>query len=391
MSLVFWIIITLLLLIVLAGLLLPLWYGRTLVEHSLQDQNLAIAREQLAELKRQLQQQELSAEAYQQQRAELELNLDQDLFNLPASSGLPEHPGRWLSGVLLGVVPLLSLGLYGWLGDPQAIQKQEVQQTAANIEQHIPQLLQHLQQHPEDGQGWLALGQSYIMIRDYDKASQVYAQLYAVQPDNLEILLNYADTLAMSRDGQFSGEPAHLVEKALAIAPDHPETLWLAGLVQSEAGEYQQALSYWQTLIRLLPADNPSLARIQAMVANTRERATSSAVNLRVRVRLDPQLQPQVQPSQSLFVYLQAADARMPLAAWRKRVADLPLAVRFDDSVLLQPGQSLQGMQRLTVTARISRNGEPQTQSGDLIGRVELDLSQSSSPVLSVLINHRVD
>ena len=392
MNPMFWILLAGMLILAWLWLLVPVWRNRALPVVDQAQQNLAIAREQMAELKRQLQNAELNPELYQQQLAELQGNLHQNLLDVvPEQSGTSAKSGRWLALLLLLWLPLMSLGLYSVLGEPEAIQKQTLQQSAINIEQQIPALLEHLQRHPDDGPAWMALGKSYIFIHDYPKASAVFARLYGLQPDNLELLLNYADTLAMTRDGQLSGEPAHLVAKALRLAPDNLETLWLAGLVQAEAGEYQQALQYWQRLLQQLPADHASRAQIQAMIDNSRTRLQATGVKIRVQVQLDPALQASVQPEQTVFIYLQQPDARMPLAVWRKQVSDLPLAVRFDDSVLLQTGQTLQGLNKLTVTARISPSGQPQAQPGDLIGAIKLELSQQDLPVVNVLINHRVD
>jgi cytochrome c-type biogenesis protein CcmH len=285
-------------------------------------------------------------------------------------------------------VPALSVPLYLNLGDTLALEKAQLQQNATEIHDKIPSLIAHLQQNPSDLQGWLMLGKSYVFLQDYPKASQVFAKLYQLQPDNLEVILNYADNLAMSRDGQLAGEPAALIEKALTISPDNNEALWLAGMAKMEVGDFQQALSYWQKLASQLPADAEGLSQVQAMIAEATAQANTPKTEIAVKVALDSTLK--AQANQTLFVYAQAVTGpKMPLAIVRKQVSDLPLSIKLNDSMAMQPNLHLADFKQLKIIARISKTGDASTQKGDLIGSTEISLP-ISQPV-SILINQAVD
>ncbi len=387
MNILFWLIIAALVLLALGLLILPIWRQKTELSVSHSQDNIAIARQRLAELKQQLVDAEISQSQYDQYYLELQQSLNDDLSSasdMPAQQG----KGRWVVWLLLLLVPAVSVPLYLNLGDSLALEKAQLQQNATEIHDKIPGLIAHLQQNPSDLQGWLMLGKSYVFLQDYPKAAQVFAKLYQLQPDNLEVILNYADNLAMSRDGQLAGEPAALIEKALTLEPNNNEALWLAGMAKMEAGDYQQALNYWQKLANQLPADAEGLVQVQAMIAEATAQANTPKTEIAVKVTLDTTLK--AQANQTLFVYAQAVTGpKMPLAIVRKQVSDLPLSINLNDSMAMQPNLHLADFKQLKIIARISKTGDASTQKGDLIGSTEISLPISQA--VSITINQAVD
>jgi cytochrome c-type biogenesis protein CcmH len=386
-NILFWLIIAALVLLALGLLILPIWRQKTELSVSHSQDNIAIARQRLAELKQQLVDAEISQSQYDQYYLELQQSLNDDLSSasdMPAQQG----KGRWVIWLLLLLVPAVSVPLYLNLGDTLALEKAQLQQNATEIHDKIPGLIAHLQQNPSDLQGWLMLGKSYVFLQDYPKAAQVFAKLYQLQPENLEVILNYADNLAMSRDGQLAGEPAALIEKALTLEPNNNEALWLAGMAKMELGDYQQALNYWQKLANQLPADAEGLGQVQAMIAEATAQANTPKTEIAVKVTLDATLK--AEANQTLFVYAQAVTGpKMPLAIVRKQVSDLPLSINLNDSMAMQPNLHLADFKQLKIIARISKTGDASTQKGDLIGSTEISLP-ISQPV-SITINQSVD
>ena len=58
----------------------------------------------------------------------------------------------------------------------------------------------------------------------------------------------------------------------------------------------------------------------------------------------------------------------MPLAVKRLTVADLPATVTLDDSMAMLEGHHLSSHEEIIVGARVSRDGKPMPQAGDLQG-----------------------
>lgn len=401
MNIEFWLLIAGLIVLALLVLLPPLFKNTPLRYADGEQRNTAIARQQLAELKLQLQNGVLSQEQYDAQFRELQLTLLDDLeADSPVASSA--KTGRWIVPIVAITVPLLSLFLYSLLGEPQALIKAELaannQKVADNVKSMVDKLIERLKQQPDDLEGWMMLGRSYVYMQQYQNAADVFAELNRRKPSDPAVMLHYADALSMARNGQMGGEPAELVYQALKLVPEDHTALWLAGMAKAEAGDFAQAITHWKKLSALLPADDESQAQLQKMIqmAEAEQQkpqvAASSAasVDIQVKVMLDDAVKTKVQPQHTVFIYAQAVNGpKMPLAIVRKLVADLPASVILNDSVAMQPQTHLADFKQLRIVARISKTGNAMPQPGDLIGAAQLD-SVSANPSVSITINQEV-
>ena len=386
--------------LILAGLIvvLPLFKKAALTSADAEQRNVKIAQHRLAELKQQLQEGLLLPHQYEAQYLELQLSLNDDL-QTELKSAKSAGDGRWMVPLLVLLLPALSILLYFHLADPEAIQKVEAQQTKqetlAKVKNMIPQLVERLKLDPGDLQGWLMLGKTYKYLEQFPEAAQVFGKLNQLQPNNVEVMLNYAEMLAISHDGQLDGEPAALALKAVQLEPENNDALWMAGLVKAETGEAAEAIAYWQKLAGLLPAESPAQPQLRQMIAEVGEQAAARpkvqiTTNIHVQVGLDTHIKAQAQPQQTVFIYAQAINGpKMPLAIVRKQVADLPLSVDLNDALAMQPNMHLADFKQLKVVARISKSGNALTQAGDFIGTAELSVPPSEQAV-SIVINTEV-
>lgn len=401
MNLWFWVTIAVLVVIALLIVVPPLFKKTPLKAADGEQRNVVIARQQLQELKLQLQSGALSQAQYDAQFQELQLTLLDDLEPGPQAP-VSQNSGRWVVAIIILMLPLLSLFLYGFLGDANAIKKAELQQanqkTAENVQSVIKQLQDKLKQKPDDIEGWTMLARAYVYIQQYQNAADVFAEINRRQPNNPEVMLQYADSLAMSRDGRMSGEPAALAEQALKQLPEDKTALWLVGMAKAEAGEFAEAIRHWQKLSRLLPADAEAQQQVGNMIKmaeaeqqGTSARAsTSASVDIHVHVDINAALKAKADAQQTVFIYAQAATGpKMPLAIVRKQLKDLPLDVVLNDSMAMQPQMHLADFKQLRIVARLSKTGNAMQQSGDLIGTAELDLATDNHP-LSININQEV-
>lgn len=398
MNTLFWIIVAGLVLLALALIVPALLRKPTLQDDDHSQRNIKIARQRLAELKQQLQDGILDQVQFDEQYTELQLMLNDDLeasqVNQPSSRG-----GHWVIPVLVLLIPGISLLLYLGLGDIHALNKAELQQTeaktAANVSDMIAKLQQRLKQKPDDIEGWVMLGRSYTYLQQHQNAADVFAQLNRLKPDDAEIMLQYANSLAMARDGSMKGEPALLIAKVIQKAPDNGNALWLAGIAKAEEGDFAQAKHYWQKLIALLPPDSEALPQVQQMLTALDSQQTSNSVatpsvEIAVEVDIAPALKAKMKPEHTVFIYAQAVNGpKMPLAIVRKTLADLPVKVTLNDQNTMQGGSRLGDHRQLKIVARVSQSGQAISQPGDLIGGVELS-GPFTGQVASVLINQEV-
>ena len=393
MNIEFWLAICGLVLAALLMLLPPLWRKHDVTEEDLDQRNIRIARDRLAELKTNKESGGLSQTQFEEQVAELELALNDDL-ELAKTIDNTQKQGRWLAYVLIAAVPVISGTLYWKLGDYQAIgrinEPGQVSQDNSGtpnpeaINKMVAALAEKMKAKPDNIEGWLMLGRSYKALERYSEAVAALEHAYQLANDKAEVLLPYAEALALSKKNNWTGLPEQLVTKALTIEPDNPTGLWFAALAKAQQNDKKSAVALLRKLEKLLPADSPDKEQIHNIIANTEAEGESpapskakdtnpvSAMSITVNVSLYPELQPNVAPQDTVFVYAQAlAGAKMPLAIVRKQVKDLPLSVSLSDADSMLPNMKLSNFKEVKLLARISKSGSAMPQPGDLIGMVE--------------------
>ncbi|MDP1772318.1 MAG: c-type cytochrome biogenesis protein CcmI [Methylobacter sp.] len=381
----------------------PLWRKHPVAETDQDQRNIAIARQRLVELKEQLQAGALSQALYDEQLAELELALSDDL-DIQRQVKTPQSSGRWMASVLVLAIPVAAGSLYWTLGNYQSLS--QVEQTAATPEQEqmskmVAGLAERLEKQPDDALGWTMLGRSYKYLQQNDKAVVAFEHAYKLIGNQPEIMLLYADALAFANNEQLAGKPAELVFKALAMEPDNVTGLWLGGMVKAQTADFAAAMDLWKKLEAQLPRGSEAQQEIQGMLAKLAtqipegataqaESKPANAVSIDVQVSLSPELQKSVSPSDTVFIYAQALSGpKMPLAIVRKQVSELPLTVSLTDAMAMMPNMKLSNFEQVKLLARISKSGDAMQQPGDLIGVIEQVALTDKSPQ-KIVINSQV-
>ncbi|MCK5478890.1 MAG: c-type cytochrome biogenesis protein CcmI, partial [Methylococcales bacterium] len=128
MNLSYWIAVSVLLALAFLIIIPPLWKKREIQEAESDQRNINIAKDRVNDLKQQLQAGALNQAQFDEQYAELELTLGDDL-DIEQLNQKSSSQGRWVVPVLLIAIPLFSVLTYLQLGEPDALKKvQEVQQ-----------------------------------------------------------------------------------------------------------------------------------------------------------------------------------------------------------------------------------------------------------------------
>jgi len=147
------------------------------------------------------------------------------------------------------------------------------QQIAANVEK----LAKRLEQNPNDAEGWLMLGRSYISMERFADAAAAYEHVTKLNGNNADAWADYAEALAMANGQRLAGKPTDAINRALQIDPKHQKALDLAGSAAYQAGNYKKAIDYWQKLLTQFPAGSEELRTISAQIAKARELAGEKA------------------------------------------------------------------------------------------------------------------
>jgi cytochrome c-type biogenesis protein CcmH len=355
----------------LAWVLWPLLSRKGSGPVSRQAVNVSIYRDQLRELETDLAAGTLAQADYERARAELEARLMEDVRE-PDAVAQARPAGRGMALALGAAIPVLALAVYFAVGDPATLSREaEHGATVQQIETMVARLAARLRENPDDAEGWKLLGRSYAALGRFADAADAYAKAAVRTPRDAQLLVDFADVLAMARGQRLEGEPEKLIQRALEIDPQNLKGLALAGTVAFERKDYAQAAAYWQRMLPLVPADSEDARVIQQNVAEAKSLAGtgSAASTLRGTVSIAPTLKSKAAPDDIVFVFARAAEGPpMPLAVARARVRDLPYSFRLDDSMAMTPAMKLSAFPRVVVGARVSKSGNATPQPGDLQG-----------------------
>ena len=185
------------------------------------------------------------------------------------------------------LLPLLGLGLYLRAGSPDTpaaearapLAAGAAVNASAGADDAVRRLRAHLERQPRDARGWVILARLQADGDRFEEAAQAYARALAVSSRvaaDAALWCEYADALGMAQGGSLAGRPRELVLRALALDPDHPKALEMAGSSEYEQGDYRAALRHWRALLVAQPAGSRAYAELAAAIARTERLAAIS-------------------------------------------------------------------------------------------------------------------
>jgi cytochrome c-type biogenesis protein CcmH len=387
----------------------PLWRRQVDPGQRRRAANVAAYRQRLAEIEADAQAGLLDPETAGSLRGELDARLLRDAEGeesptVAASRGLATPRLALSIGVVLLVAAVAGAGY--WTRGTWQLERQIAGGPGAvpdgaqpSVDEMVARLARKLEENPGDPQGWALLGRSYFVMQRYAEAAQAYGRANALtEQSEPELLVGEGEALALAQDRDLRGKPRELFDAALAIAPDDGRALWYAGLAAAQAGERELARTHWQALSRQqLPPDlrtvlDERLGEVGGEPAAAPAIASSSAGPvLKLAVSVTPSLREKVPADATLYVFAKAASGPpMPLAVYRGSAKELPREVLLDDSMAMSPAAKLSQFDRWTVTARVTRSGQPQAASGDLQGSLTVARGEVGTSALALVIGEVV-
>ena len=348
-------------------------------------QRREIFRAQFAEIEQDLASGVLDAAQYELAKTELERRMLDEVTSSPLAATVAK-PDRRLAVILVFLVPLTAFWLYVKIGNPEAIvnptgaaMMDGKPMTQADVEGSLASLAAKLEKNPDDGAGWVLLGNSYVKIGKYAEAVKAYEQATKKITDNAQLYADYADALAATNDYKLEGLPVELANLALKIDARNIKAKMLLATAAYDRQDYKEAIALWEKIITELPKEaeiipdiKAAIAKAQSLAGETKSTSVQKvAVNAGIRgtVRLSPALTKALDANATLFVFARAAQgAPMPIAIVRASAKDLPYQFQLDDTSAIMPSNKLSQADAVVVVARISKSGDAKPISGDLQG-----------------------
>jgi cytochrome c-type biogenesis protein CcmH len=240
--------------------------------------NIAVYRDQLAELESDLQNGIASQEQYAHDREEIERRLLEDTKNGEPERKATTTPAtaRYTAYAIGIAIPLVAITFYLRVGNPKAIDGPPPAQTQANfasgqrtqaqIEANVAALAKRLQSNPSDAQGWIMLARSYSSMDKFAESAGAYTKATELTPNDADLWAEFAFATAMANGRSLEGRPMELIDRALKVDPENAKALQLAGSAAFQAKDYKKAVSYWERVLKQVPPGSEVAQTIQERI-----------------------------------------------------------------------------------------------------------------------------
>ena len=248
--------------------------------------NVAVYRDQLQELKADLQNGIIGKEQFDQDTEEIQRRLLEDTSFSTKTAKVNLAKRRNTTDLLALGIPLVAVVFYLKVGSPQGIisaatqapetmegagGERSQQQIAANVQK----LADRLKENPSDGAGWTMLARSYSSMERFGEAAGAYAKATELNPNDADLWAEYAFVTAMANNQNFDGKAIELVNHALKIDPENAKALQLSGSAAFATKDYKRAIELWQRVLAKVPAGSEEAQAITERINEAKNLSTA--------------------------------------------------------------------------------------------------------------------
>ena len=256
--------------LVAALLVWPLWRPKTPAA-TRADFDLAVFRDQLAEIARDAERGLLQPEQAEAARLEVERRI------LAVASEAERRTAHQPAGrkiVLAAAIgaPAAAALFYLFVGSPgipdyPLVSRPDARQSAAgasaeahlraqipDLDAAIVRLEERLRREPDDQQGWLMLGRTYMTLEKYAEAAAAFARAHTLDRDP-QTAIEEVEAMIMASNSAVSPFALKVLAEVLEQNPREPKARYYLGVGLAQAGDFKGAAQEWTDLLALAPAD----------------------------------------------------------------------------------------------------------------------------------------
>jgi cytochrome c-type biogenesis protein CcmH len=281
----------------------------------------------------------------------------------------------------------------------------------------IGKLARRLEKEPNDLQGWLMLGRSYLAVEQYPLAERAYARANRLADGkDAEALAGQAEALLMQDDAQLEGRAGELFEQALRIEPQMQKALFFGGIAAMRRGDLPLARDRFQKLLASNPPENvrpllqqqldaieaqlggkaPASAGTATDVAPAAQAAASASASspagepasgsasVRVAIDVAPAIRARIADGAPLFVFVRDSQAPGPPLAVKRLASRFPQEVELTGADSMTGDAALAAGREVTVVARVSLGGVPTARAGDPFGEIRYRIGKNGRATLTI-------
>lgn len=346
--------------------------------------NLAVYRDQLAEIDRDVERGILSADEAAAAKSEIGRRI---LALTPGAAPRTGSTRIAIAAVAILALPFAAWTLYWDLGSPSlpdqplAARKAADTATAQNGDPHVDmadavnKLTAHLQAHPDDLEGWLLLARSEIDLNRYADAVEAYRHASDLSGQKPEIVGDWGEAQVLSAGGTVTAEAKKAFETALADKESAPRSRYYLALAKLQSGDAKGALQDWVDLEADSPADADWLPLLRRRIADAAKTAGVDPATLKTSAGVPRKPPPPAEAAKPPAAPPEQAAMPAPSSTSAQGESGMPSTAQVAETAKATQGMSVQDRQAMIegmvgkLAARLQQN------PGDAAGWTQLGRS----------------
>lgn len=315
----------------------------------------------------------------------------------------------------IAALPQLSQQLAN--GNANSLTQQDIADLALAIRQR-------LRDDPSDDTGWMYLGRLMLSIGQEVQAIEAIDRATVLAPANSGHKITLAQALMTTGDVNNLQRAQAILNGLLANTPDNDNLALMMAVVSAQVGDLAQTKRYYAQVKDKLPNGSDMQQRLTVRIAELEARASDMAqltgstdgstdgnmlapgessnmpdtalsepskvkTGFTINVELSEEAKVKAPKEGFLIVFAQDAlsENRMPAAVVKMPIGAMPAVVTLSNKNAMMPQYTLGSLSDITITARLSIDGDVSISSGEWQGSTSAQVKQGQKPELTVIIN----
>lgn len=315
----------------------------------------------------------------------------------------------------IAALPQLSQQLAN--GNANSLTQQDIADLALAIRQR-------LRDDPSDDTGWMYLGRLMLSIGQEVQAIEAIDRATVLAPANSGHKITLAQALMTTGDVNNLQRAQAILNGLLANTPDNDNLALMMAVVSAQVGDLAQTKRYYAQVKDKLPNGSDMQQRLTVRIAELEARASDMAqltgstdgstdgnmlapgessnmpdtalsepskvkTGFTINVELSEEAKVKAPKEGFLIVFAQDAlsENRMPAAVVKMPIGAMPAVVTLSNKNAMMPQYTLGSLSDITITARLSIDGDVSISSGEWQGSTSAQVKQGQMPELTVIIN----
>ena len=199
----------------------------------------------------------------------------------------------------------------------------------------------------------------------YVAAEAKFAQMVALSPNDPQIAAEYAQVSYFANRGIVTRAIQERFDRALELDPVSRPILALLAIHSYQNQQPEQALAYWQRLLRVMPMDSPNRGAIVEAIEQVSSELGLDQSSRVIVVNVSLPTAIELQSTATVFVVARPSAQGAPLAVKRLTASSLPAQVTLSNQDAMLAGHNITNYDEFMVYAVLSQSGQVGKRQGD--------------------------